>query len=121
MLFRSPWRKGDGFLPTNSRLFRGEAGRPQPVPVHELPGSMSPLGFTHALGNAGEWCRAFVPGTATVDSSAPSPIGQLYVVRGCSFATPEGPHARITWRSTDNSRASEDVGFRAAVFVVAVP
>jgi serine/threonine protein kinase len=119
--FPYPWRKRDGFLPTNCQLFRGATGRPHPVSAFDLPGGMSPLGFFHGIGNAAEWCRQMDSDTEVVPVSGPLvPTDRLtladYTIRGCSFATPEGPHARITWRSTPDMETHEDVGFRAAVF-----
>lgn len=119
-----PWRTGDGFLPTNCHLFRGSSSHPFARPVDELPGSASPLGFYHALGNAAEWCRKVGPDPTPQENGEATPVGLTlddYIIRGCSFATPEGPHARITWRSRPDSASQADVGFRAAVFVSVQP
>jgi formylglycine-generating enzyme required for sulfatase activity len=87
------------------QIFYGELG---PVPVDKLSAGASPLGLLNAIGNAAEWCE---------DSEIPA----SFILRGCSFATPNIDEVRVTWRRQGNVNGEEDTGFRVAVPITVVP
>lgn len=85
------------FATDEASLFRGS--ELEPVSVHD--GAATELGLFHAIGNAAEWCRHTSPDSA--------------IVKGCSFATPIGPHVRPTWRSTADPLGEWDIGIRVVI------
>lgn len=96
--FPFPWGNAQ---PSRERcqVFRGEL---RPYPVDQLPDGGNSLGLMNTLGNAAEWCR---------NSEEPGD----YILRGCSFATANIHHVRITWRGKGDSKGEEDTGFRVVV------
>jgi serine/threonine-protein kinase len=82
------------------QLFRGTELLPQSV-FSEPRNQSTPTTFRHAMGNVAEWCW-----DVNADQS---------LVKGCSFTTPVGSHARPTWRSQVNSNGDWDIGIRVLI------
>jgi len=102
--FPYPWGSGDPNR-DRCRIFNGEhleRGEGGPVPVDQLAAGASPLGLTHVIGNAAEWCK---------DSDR----REGFVLRGCSIATANMNDIRVTWRARGDVKGEESSGFRVVV------
>jgi serine/threonine protein kinase/formylglycine-generating enzyme required for sulfatase activity len=107
--FPLPWGSGEPNRDRcrifyGERLERGEGG---PVPVEQLSAGASPLGLTHAIGNAAEWCH---------DSDTRG----NFILRGCSIATANINDVRVTWRAKGDVNGEESSGFRVVIPIAAV-
>ena len=93
-----PWGNEE---PTRERcqIFHGQLG---PVPVDQFAPGANALGLMNTIGNAAEWCH---------DSEQPG----NFILRGCSFATANIDHVRVTWRGRGDTRGEEDTGFRVVI------
>ena len=102
--FPYPWGK-DEPSKERCRIFYGEhleRGEGGPVPVDQLADGANPLGLTHAIGNASEWC---------LDSDTRGG----FILRGCSISTANINDVRTTWRAKGDPKGEESVGFRVIV------
>lgn len=102
--FPHPWGN-DAPTKDRCRIFNGEhleLGEGGPVPVEQLTAGASPLGLTHAVGNAAEWCRD-------------SDNRDNFILRGCSIATANINDVRVTWRAKGDQKGEESSGFRVVI------
>ncbi|MEX2169110.1 MAG: bifunctional serine/threonine-protein kinase/formylglycine-generating enzyme family protein [Pirellulales bacterium] len=96
--FPFPWGS-DELTRERCQIFYGELS---PLPVEKLTAGSSSLGLMNTLGNAAEWCH-----------STEEPAS--FILRGCSFATANINHVRVTWRGTGDPKGEEDTGFRIVI------
>ena len=102
--FPYPWGKDEPNR-DRCRIFYGEhleRGEGGPVPVEQLAAGANPLGLTHAIGNAAEWCQ---------DSDTRG----NFILRGCSITTSNIDDVRVTWRTKGDAKGEESTGFRVVV------
>ena len=103
--FPLPWSSGD-FEPDKCRLFHGEPDdQIKADSVDTRPAGATELGLQDTIGNVAEWCDTQYNHTQ-------------FVVKGCSFRIPPGPHVRVTWQGRTDWEGADDVGLRLVVPLV---